>query len=293
MVDDAWLDGDTLRPLVEEVVAQVLTQYRVDAATAAAWVRGVWAADAALKSAAGRAQTADQLRRTSAFKAAVTAAKKHVYYALRRYRPASEDVSLDDLRTAGPDLPAAARRIAERHRSTAERLTHLDEFYATLFAHLGSPATIIDVGCGVQPLLFPFDALGAAVRRYVAVDKDPAAVEAVAAYGEARGDGRLVAVRSDLGRGWADLPPDSPDVFDAAFLFKLVPVVRRQSRGLIGVLAETPAERWVVTGSRVALAKQRSIERRERAVIQEFIRDAGRSVVAEFTVGEEFGYVVG
>ena len=295
MTDAGWLDGDAVRPLVAEVVAAVLRQYRADPAAAAAWVAEVLARDAALRAAAGQAATADQLRRTRAFRDAADAAKKHVYYALRRYRPAGgDDDALDRLRRCapGPDLVAAARAVAAGHRSTAERLPCLDEFYARLFELVGTPATVLDVGCGVQPLLFPFDAAGGCVRRYVALDKDAAAVDAVAAYAQARGDGRVVAVRSDLGRGWADLPADAPPAFDVALLLKLVPVVERRERELVEVLAETPAARWVVTGSRVALAKQRSIERRERAALAGFVARAGRRVVAEFIAGEEFGWLV-
>lgn len=296
MTDAGWLDGDAVRPLVAEVVAQVLRQYRADPAAAAAWVAEVLARDASLRRAADQAATADQLRRTRAFRDAATAAKKHVYYALRRYRPAGADgnATLDRLCGCppGPDLDAAARAVAAAHRSTAERLPALGEFYARLFELIGSPATVLDVGCGVQPLVFPFDGPGGCVQRYVALDKDAAAVDAVAAYAAARGDGRLAAVRSDLGRGWADLPADAPAAFDVALLLKLVPVVGRQERELVAVLAETPAVRWVVTGSRVALAKQRSIERRERAALAAFVARAGRRVAAEFTAGEEFGWLV-
>lgn len=284
-----------MRPLVAEVVAQVLRQYRADPAEAAKWVTEVLARDVGLRAAAAQARDANHLRRTRVFRDAADAAKKHVYYTLRQYRPTGSDAAaLDHLRRCppGPELLAAAQAIAVGHRSTAERLPSCATFYTRLFACIGTPVSILDVGCGVQPLVFPFDTTGNCVKQYVALDKDATALDAVSAYASARGDGRLVAVRSDLSRGWADLPVEAPATYDLALLLKLIPVVLRQNRGLVNVLAETPATRWVVTGSRVALAKQRSIERRERAALTAFVAQAGRRVVAEFEAGEEFGYVV-
>jgi 16S rRNA (guanine(1405)-N(7))-methyltransferase len=77
-----------------------------------------------------------------------------------------------------------------------------------------------------------------------------------------------------------------------ALIMKVVPVVCRQQRELLSVLAETPADTWLLTGSRIALAKRRSIERREKRVLEEFVSLAGRTVKHEFVVEEEFAWVV-
>jgi len=47
-----------------------------------------------------------------------------------------------------------------------------------------------------------------------------------------------------------------------------------------------------LTGSRVSLTKHVSIERRERRVLEDFVQLAGREVKHEFTVGEEFAWLV-
>ena len=292
MTDD-WLNGEAARAAVAAVVTAATTQYRIDEATATAWVRTVLARDPAFRKAATEAASGEQLLRTRAFKDAAAAAKKHVYYSLRKYRPAGSGDALAALHAVSPGGPAAerdaaARAVVAEHRSTAERLPSLAEFYAALFAAVGQPRSILDVGCGVQPLLFPFDGAGAGVELYLATDKDAQAIEAVEAYARARGDGRLTAVRSDLSAGW---PPEWGE-FDLVLMLKLVGVVERQERELLGVLATAPARRWVVSGSRMALAKRQDIERRERAAVRRFVELAGRRVVGEFTAGEEFAVVV-
>jgi hypothetical protein len=288
-----WMESEVVRAAVAAIVTAATKQYRIDAPTATEWVRTVLARDAAFRRAVEVAASGDALLRTRAFKAAAAAAKKHVYYSLRKYRPAADDGALDALRALPPGGPAADREaaalaLAQGHRSTAERLPSLAEFYAALFAAVGSPRSILDVGCGVQPLLFPFDGAGGCVERYVALDKDSQAFQAIEAYSTARGDGRLTPVRSDLSGGW----PRECDAFDVALMLKLVGVVERQEREVLDVLATAPARRWVVSGSRVALAKNRDIERRERAAVMRFVELAGRRVTGEFTAGEEFALVV-
>lgn len=288
-----WLNTEPARAAVAAVVTAATRQYRVDEPTATDWVRAVLAKDAAFRRAVEAASSGDQLLRTRAFKDAAAAAKKHVYYSLRKYRPADAGGALEALRALPPGGPAAereaaARAVAEGHRSTAERLPSLADFYTSLFAAVGSPRSVLDVGCGVQPVLFPFDGAGACVERYLATDKDSQAVDAVDAYSRARGDGRLAAVRADLAGGW----PRECGEFDVALMLKLVGVVERQERELLGVLATAPARRWVVSGSRVAMAKNRDIEKRERAAVRRFVEQAGRRVTGEFTASEEFALVV-
>jgi 16S rRNA (guanine(1405)-N(7))-methyltransferase len=288
-----WLDRDAGRAALAAIVAAVIEQYRVDATTATRWVRDTLSRDPVFRRTVEAATSGEQVLRTRAYKDAATAAKRHVYYALRTYRPAGTDgaslARLHELEPGGDPgvLASTARAIAECHRSTAERIPWLAEFYTALLAAVGNPQSILDVGCGVQPLLFPFDDCGS-VQRYVALDKDPQAVDVLQAYARARADRKLTPQVWDLAQGW----PVGLGPFDVALLLKLVGVVERQDREALAILAETPAPRWIVTGSKLALAKQRNIERRERSTLQRFVEQAGRHVIGEFDAGEEFALVV-
>ena len=57
----------------------------------------------------------------------------------------------------------------EHHASTRERLPFLDEFYSTLLAGLPPPRSILDIGCGLNPLSIPWMPL-APRAAYIAVD---------------------------------------------------------------------------------------------------------------------------
>ena len=158
---------------------------------------------------------------------------------------------------------------------------------------VGTARRVVDIGCGLYPLVFPFDGRGKGVAQYVAADRHPSIVSAVEAYAAARGDGRITALEWDVRSGWGDLlPRGAPAEFDVAFLLKLVPVVHRQARELLDVLRRTPAPIWVASGSRISMTKRRSIERRERAVMHKFAASAGRRVEAELVTEDEFAWVL-
>jgi hypothetical protein len=104
---------------------------------------------------------------------------------------------------------------------------------------------------------------------------------------------RLVALPWDIRDGWKPvLAQNDGRPFDLALLLKLVPVIARQHRELLPLLARIPAQTWLLTASRTSLTRRHSIERRERPVLRRFVESAGRSVQAEFLAGDEFAWVV-
>ncbi|HMG05211.1 MAG TPA: hypothetical protein VK581_07095 [Chthoniobacterales bacterium] len=238
------------------------------------------------------------MKRTRIFQQALTNAKRQAYHELRRYTSDSKHQSmlLSQIENANTSNPEEIRRLALElaytHASTRERFHHREEFYRTLLVLLGKPRTILDVGCGLNPLLHPLDK-PSPLTLYVGADKDPNAIAAVGAYARSLKERRLMAVKWNISEGWKRLISISGiSEFDVAYLFKLVPVIQRQSPELLRILSDTPARLLVVTGSRVALAKRQSIERREHSVLLRFSAAAGRQVRDEFSVGEEFGFVL-
>jgi 16S rRNA (guanine(1405)-N(7))-methyltransferase len=73
------------------------------------------------------------------------------YAALTGRLDALEDTSPDSL-----ELRAFCRGVLGEHASTAERIPHLDIFYEKLFAATGTPASILDLACGLHPLGLPW-----------------------------------------------------------------------------------------------------------------------------------------
>lgn len=300
MTENHWLEGDAAQALIDEVVATLVRRYRIDEAAARSAVREAFAGNAALRQIVARENSPARIMRTRVFKDAVANLKRSVYYGLRRYSADETKqhaliARLSEMSDAAPEsVEALALEIAATHASTRERLDGRDDFYRQLFSLIDAPRTILDVGSGVQPLVFPFSKLEGTLACYTAIDKDASAVAAVNAFARACGERRLRALRWDIREGWSPELTAFSDgqKFDVAFLFKVITVVARQQPELLPVLATTPARVWVVTGSKQSLTKRQDIERRERNVLLEFCESAGRRVASEFSAGEEFGFIL-
>jgi hypothetical protein len=219
---------------------------------------------------------------------------------LRRYR--QDESELEVLIERLSNLPASSddaelapllHAICQSHASTRERQSQADGFYEQLFEHVGDTVSILDVGCGMQPLQFPLPQAPKSLQRYVAFDTDTVSISAVQALAAHLRSIQLIAFEHDLGSGWDHCcTQGGVDQFDVALMLKLVPVVHRQARASLTTLAQVPANKWVISGSKQSMTKRGDIFRREEAVLRSFIESAHRNVIAEFTVGEEFVFVV-
>jgi Ribosomal RNA methyltransferase (FmrO) len=286
--------------LAEGLADEVVRRYRVTRDDAVELILEEWGRRPALAAAIEAANRPEDLRRLRVYRDAADAAKKAIYHHLRRYRqtPATSDVALAalaDLDAAAPLLERKQRlsAVAAEHTSTAERMTHLDEFLIGLSSMMGSPRTIVDVGSGVFPVILPLDDDLAAVEEYWALDKDGTAVEALGQYARIRADGRLRPLSWDMADGWqAAHVKGLPECCDVGLLLKVVPVVARRSPELLAVLAETPAKRLVVSGSRTAMAKRQDIEWRESKLLRRFFGTYGFVELERFRTSDELLYLV-
>lgn len=294
--------------LAQREVRAICKRYRIAPETARAILLQTFAARPDLMREIAARHPAEDVTRLRAYKDALKAAKKQVYYALRQYHQdkdaeAEQRAKLADLIAAGADhdtLRPVCDVLLRGHVSTRERADHYDAFYAAWFGLFDAPPqTILDVGCGLHPLSYPF---GDPARRpacYVALDRDETAIETLQVYARHVGEERLMARVADVAEAqWHEyLPPDvSPagtDQFDAALLLKLVPVLARQQRDLLPRLAAIPARRLLITASAQAMTRHEDIRQREERVLREFIALSGRPVVGELRIENEFGYWLG
>lgn len=229
-------------------------------------------------------------------------ARRRIYYELRQYHKDIADressIAALSLSASSPSSPAAdyrdiINRLAQSHVSTKERLSSLDTFYRELFKYIGAPASIVDVGCGLHPLLFPFSGAGNSVTHYVALDKDKTGISALEAFSKLPDKNILQPINWNIKEGWRGVQERTGvQRFDAAFLLKLVPVVYRIQRGLLDILLETPAQTWVLSGSRTSMTKYVEIEKRERRIINQFIQQSGKQIIGEFSTEDEFCIIV-
>jgi len=195
---------------------------------------------------------------------------------------------LAELRAASgeADTRTALRRAMAQHASTRERLDHLESFYAALAARVGTPRSLLDVACGLQPLALPWWGLPAGAEIH-AWDIDVALVEFVGASLEQLGLSARAAAVDLLA------PPAAWPVTEVALVLKTLPCLEQQAPGAgEALLAAIPAPRLVVSFPTRSLGGRHkgmggTYARRFEALL------AARSWSAEaFEAGPELVYVV-
>ena len=284
--------------LIRDLAEAIAAAYTIDVDAAAERITPLIERDRLLQQALAEHSDLAEIRRMRVFRNAEKAVRKHVYNYLRRYRRADDSgtAALDTLEALAPgEAPETAgraiRAICESHVSTAERLPALAEFQAILASAAGAATSILDVGAGVLPLLFPFAACPK-LECYCALDKDKFAMRAVRAFARWSGLAQLAARDWSIAEGWGAALSSDRTEFDLALLLKIVPVVARQEPQLLDVLAETPARRLLITGSKQAMTKRKAIAKRENAAIRSFIERFGLTVRAQVETTDELGFLV-
>lgn len=188
---------------------------------------------------------------------------------------------------AAPAFRGACARAMAGHASTAERVPHLDAFFAPLWAVTGAPpASLLDLGCGLGPLALPWMGLPASAR-YTAVDVDRGALQAVDAFLGLVGQPHEV-----LERDLVAAPIE--EAADVALLLKLVTTLDRQDPAAAArLLAALPASHAVVSFTARSLGgRSRGMEATYRRRLEQLAREIAAADVTEASVANELVFVL-
>jgi 16S rRNA (guanine(1405)-N(7))-methyltransferase len=128
------------------------------------------------------------------------------------------------------EIEAACREGLAAHSSTRERLPVVDAFYDALWQVTGRPGTLLDVGCGLNPLALPWMGL-AADARYHALDIDCRRIEFLNRF-------LALAGLAPLARCHDVLVEPAKEAADVALLLKTSPSLERQEAGATPRLVE-------------------------------------------------------
>ena len=153
------------------------------------------------------------------------------------------------------EIRTACRTALGSHSSTRERLSILDRFYSAIFEVTGRPHSILDLGCGLNPLSLPWMGLSAD-SRYIPLDIDGARIGFLNRF--------LSLTRLDPLARCQDIlvhPPDN--AADVALLLKMSPTLERQDSGATGRLIEQLNTRIVVVSFAVRSLSGRDKQMRE------------------------------
>ncbi len=200
--------------------------------------------------------------------------------------------NLDALRAAWQgDLASAAFQAACRsalaaHASTAERIPHLSRFYRAIWELTGTPASLLDLGCGLGPLALPWMDL-AADTQIIAVDADGTALAVVESFLDLVGQPHRTADRDLLDRG-------TDDAVDVALLLKLVTTLDRQDgEAAARLIRGLRARQVVVSFTRRSLGgRSRGMDRAYRSRMDRLAAAVSAEDVREASVPNELVFVM-
>lgn len=182
---------------------------------------------------------------------------------------------------------AGADADLRAHASTRERLPHLERFYAGIWAITGVPSSVLDLGCGLNPLALPWMRL-APDARYVAIDADERPLATVRAFLQRSGQPHKVRAMDLVSL----VPTDEADV---ALLLKLVTTLDRQDpTAATRLLRGLRARHAVVSFTTRSLGgRSKGMERTNRDRMERLVGESGRvSGVAEASVPGELVFVL-
>ena len=179
---------------------------------------------------------------------------------------------------------AETEKILQLHTSTKERYKYLADFYKFIFNATGQAESVLDIGCGFNPFTLPyFPKLPA---KYYALDIDNRIAELNNRYLSHLG---LPSLASCL-----DAITETPKAcVDVAFLFKLLPLIERQSKGrAIDLLTGINAKHIVVTYPTKSLTgKKKGMTTFYAAAFEELINEKF-NIAAKEVIGDELIYII-
>ena len=239
-----------------------------------------------------------QVQRLASYQKAIKAARKEIYYYLRRYHRQDEaEREWIDALAALPRLPANPERLQhicaqllQSHLSTRERYPAYPDFYCQLAGVLPSCRTILDLGCGMHPLSFPFSQYPDLT--YCAIDRDPEVIRILTLFAPQVLPTRLLPCVNRLESLVLDSDFSRKRNYDLVLMLKLLPVIYRQNRQLFPALAAISGGKLLVTASSEAMTRHQNIARREQQILHEFISISGRQIAQEIRLTNEFGYLL-
>ena len=181
-------------------------------------------------------------------------------------------------------------KILQLHASTKERIQNLSVFYDFIFDAMGPIESIIDIGCGFNPFTLPyFRKNTGTLGKYYALDIDHRTSDLNNRY--------FASLEMSPLAGCVDIAVDTPHTSaDVAFLFKLLPLIERQSKGRSAqLLKEIDAKYLIVTYPTKSLSgKKKGMSDFYSAAFEDVMDEIGgsMSISAKQEIGNELIYVI-
>jgi len=296
-------DSPLAQALAEQLGIKISKKYKLSVDQAVSHILDLWQNSPDCQSIIKSQPTLKQVLRTSQYKKLERDTTRKIYYSLRQYAGDQDTQSLQTrfkyLINHEPNNLIAINelkaQLAMNHVSTAERWPHQQVFWQTIKDLWGEPQSVLDVGSGILPIMFPWHTMGQAIQQYCAIDRSQESIDTLKLLNTqsdpAQGNQKLIPLQWSIEDDWQALNLPVA-MFDVALILKVIPVVARQEPDSLKILANCPADRLIVTGCQTSMVKRQSIAKRERAVLLKFADEYNFKVLQEFATNDEVGFLL-
>ena len=195
--------------------------------------------------------------------------------------PRHREALLAQLRQS-PKNKEIITHILSTHASTRERLPYYDKMYKQIFAFTNKPKTVLDIGCGLNPISYPDQN-----ATYIGVDIDRALCLAVETYFRivgVEGQCKVVDVRG------MDQIKNLPKA-DVAFAFKLFDLVEQKGHKLAELIIQALPAKWVIVSFPTLTSSGKPMTSPRRAWIEKMLDRTGLKYT-RFSIPNEMFYVI-
>ncbi|NLB70485.1 MAG: hypothetical protein GX797_00575 [Chloroflexi bacterium] len=163
-------------------------------------------------------------------------------------------------------LKAYCLEIMSKHASTKERLPHLEQFFDVIYKTAGSPNSVLDLACALDPLCLPWMNLQPDAS-FKAYDFNGARIGYLQAFFQIAFPGAQ-AFRQDI------LLNPPPERADCAFFFKEAHRMEKRQPGATRILIEnTDVHTFILSLPAMDLKGHHSLEATHRHLVEKTLED--------------------
>ncbi|MBR9692353.1 hypothetical protein GOV07_00295 [Candidatus Woesearchaeota archaeon] len=175
------------------------------------------------------------------------------------------------------------------HQSSEERYPFYEEIYTKIIAMVGTPKSILDLGCGANP--YSYDYLGCEPE-YIAVDLPNDELQRIMDFFKEKGI-KGDAYGIDLVKEYEKLGAlMEHNHVDVAFLFKLLDSLETIKRHISGKVLDAVNATWlIVSFPTISIGGKKHIKKERRAWFEKLLKRKDWNW-QEFDVGNEAFYVI-
>jgi 16S rRNA (guanine(1405)-N(7))-methyltransferase len=146
---------------------------------------------------------------------------------------------ISEQKTIGYSNEEILQPLLQIHSSTAERLSLLNDFYPKIFPITGTPTSIIDYACGLNPLALPWMHLPATTH-YTAYDIDKEEVTFI------NNVFQLLQLSTEAEAKVGDIFDYQDESADIIFLLKFLPNIEQQHKGASATILQNLKAKYLV-----------------------------------------------